>query len=184
MRTRTIICVAACLQLAAGVSAVASESPYAGQQTRDIKSMSADDIEGYLAGKGMGLARAAELNGYAGPAHVIELATQLQLTAEQRAQTESLHAAMAAKAAALGRALVEEERKLDRLFAQKTVTQESLAGTLQQIGTLQGRVRGAHLEAHLAQARILTPEQNARYAQLRGYAQASPHSGSGKEHKH
>ena len=40
----------------------------------DIKSLSQDDQSALLAGRGMGLARPAELNGYPGPAHVLELA--------------------------------------------------------------------------------------------------------------
>ena len=72
--------------------------PYAGQQSREIKSMSMQEVGDYLAGKGMGLAKAAELNGYPGPAHVIELAEQLALTTEQRAQTETLFKDMQAKA--------------------------------------------------------------------------------------
>ena len=43
--------------------------------------------------------------------------------------------------------------------------------------------RGAHLEAHLAQVEILTPEQNARYAQLRGYEGSGAHSGHSGQHK-
>ena len=58
-------------------------SPYAGQQARDIKALSPDEIQGYLTGQGMGLAKAAELNGYPGPLHVLELAAELKLTEEQ-----------------------------------------------------------------------------------------------------
>ncbi len=162
----------------------ATDSPYAGQEARDIKALSRDEIDGYLAGKGMGLAKAAELNGYAGPAHVLEMAAELRLTPEQKARTEALFAAMAAEATTLGRSLVDEERKLDRLFAQKAVTQESLPGVLAEIGALQGKLRAAHLQAHLKQVAILTDEQNARYAQLRGYDRAGDHSGHGPAHKH
>lgn len=158
-----------------------SASPYSGEQSREIKSLSPEDVDAYLAGKGMGLAKAAELNGYAGPAHVLELATQLDLTPGQRAATEALFTSMSSKASALGRALVEEERKLDQLFASKTVTPDLLARSLTEIGALQAQVRGAHLEAHLAQVKILTPEQNARYAQLRGYGGAAPPAGN---HQH
>ena len=37
------------------------------------------------AGRGMGLALAAELNGYPGPSHVLELADKLKLSAEDKA---------------------------------------------------------------------------------------------------
>jgi Spy/CpxP family protein refolding chaperone len=170
--------------LALSASAAPPASPYVGQEARDIKSLSPEDINAYLSGKGMGLAKTAELNGYAGPSHVLDLASQLTLTPEQRARTESLFASMASKATSLGRALVEEERKLDRLFATRAVTAELLASSLNEIGSLQAKVRGAHIEAHLAQVEILTPEQNARYAQLRSYGGAGAHTGHGGQHKH
>ena len=36
--------------------------PYAGQQERDIKSLTADEVKRYLSGSGMGFAKPAELN--------------------------------------------------------------------------------------------------------------------------
>src|SRR4051812_3345086 len=69
-------------------SAPASEpSPYAGQEQREIKSLSADEVKDYLAGKGMGMAKAAELNEYPGPLHVLQLASELNLSPEQKART-------------------------------------------------------------------------------------------------
>lgn len=161
-------------------SGVLAATPYAGQQARDIKALSADEVSALLAGKGMGFAKAAELNGFAGPAHVLELATELQLTDEQRVRTGALFAAMSASAIGAGRMLVDKERELDRLFATKAISPDRLAGELQQIGELQARVREVHLRAHLAQVEILTPEQNVRYGQLRGYA-AAPEQ---REHEH
>ena len=63
---------------------VYSQSPYMGQESREIKALSPQEISDYLLGRGMGLAKAAELNGYPGPAHVLELAVQLEITSEQR----------------------------------------------------------------------------------------------------
>lgn len=51
-----------------------AQTPYAGMQTRPIKALSDEQIADLQAGRGMGLALAAELNGYPGPAHVLELA--------------------------------------------------------------------------------------------------------------
>ena len=87
MLKTAIAITAACLVTA--VSA-ASMSPYAGQESRDIKALSAEDVQGYVSGKGMGLAKAAELNGYPGPSHVLGLATELALTPEQTQQTRVL----------------------------------------------------------------------------------------------
>lgn len=157
-------------------------SAYAGQEDRAIKALSADEVQNLLSGKGMGLARAAELNGYAGPAHVLELGTALALTPEQQAQTQALFTAMERKAMPLGLALVEAERKLDQLFADKAITPELLTQSLDDIGALQAQVRGAHLQAHIAQHTILTAAQTARYAQLRGYSSTSTGAPQARPH--
>ncbi|MDL1878575.1 hypothetical protein FBQ85_25940, partial [Cytophagia bacterium CHB2] len=63
--------------LAAPALAQHQHSPYAGEESREIKSLSPQEIRMYLEGHGMGLAKAAELNHYPGPRHVMELAKQL-----------------------------------------------------------------------------------------------------------
>jgi Spy/CpxP family protein refolding chaperone len=156
-------------------------SPYAGQQDRDIKALSPDEVRDYLDGKGMGLARAAELNGYPGPMHVLDLAGPLALSAEQRASTQALFESMRSRAIEAGRALVEAERELDALFRQRTINEAQLAQALARIGERQAQVRRVHLEAHLAQTALLTPAQVQRYAELRGYAQDAAH---GNAHQH
>jgi Spy/CpxP family protein refolding chaperone len=160
-----------------------STSPYVGQETRDIKALAPEDIDAYLSGKGMGLAKAAELNGYPGPAHVLAMADELQLSPRQKQRTEALFSGMEAKAIALGHALVAQEHELDEQFASKRITQESLAVLLRSIGELQARVRGAHLQAHLSQLAILTPSQVAKYQELRGYMGANEHQGN-HQHSH
>jgi len=47
------------------------QQPYAGQEKRQISSLSQQDVDDLLGGKGWGLAKPAELNGYPGPAHEI-----------------------------------------------------------------------------------------------------------------
>lgn len=169
MDRRTTILLA--VALLAGVAAAQQvPQPYAGQQERQIKALSASEIDDYLAGNGMGLARAAELNGYPGPRHVLDLSGQLGLSAAQQSRTESLFRAMQDEARDIGRVLVASERELDQLFATGAVTEEAMSRKLHDIGELQARLRTVHLKAHLEQARVLTSTQNARYAQLRGYA--------------
>jgi hypothetical protein len=59
---RTLLwCVLALLSWSTGAQ---SQSPYVGQEFREIKALSPQEISDYLSGKGMGLAKAAELNGY------------------------------------------------------------------------------------------------------------------------
>jgi len=160
-----------------------STSPYAGQDTRDIKALAPEDVDAYLSGKGMGLAKAAELNGYPGPAHVLAMASELDLSPNQKQRTEALFTSMEAKATALGHALIEQERQLDQQFASKTATQGSVAAKLQRIGDLQAKIRETHLQAHLAQLEILTPFQVAKYQELRGYTGATTHQGN-PQHSH
>ena len=85
MKTALLVCMTIGLNFASAALAEAPVSPYVGQEVRAIKSLSPEDVDAYLSGKGAGLARAAELNGYAGPRHVLELASELVLTVRQRA---------------------------------------------------------------------------------------------------
>jgi Spy/CpxP family protein refolding chaperone len=91
---------------------------------------------------------------------------------------------MQAKASALGKSLIDAERELDTMFATRRATPEGLAAQLETLGKLQAQVRGAHLEAHLVQAQILSPEQVAQYVTLRGYSSAHPSGPQTGPHKH
>jgi hypothetical protein len=71
------------------------ESPYRAHQAAG-SSLSAKELADLEAGNGMGLARAAELNGYPGPRHVLDAANdgKLTLTAAQREAVEEVFASM------------------------------------------------------------------------------------------
>lgn len=155
--------------LASPVGAAPS-STYVGQETRDIKALPETEIADYLAGRGMGFAKAAELNHYPGPRHVLELTAELSLSAEQRKQVEDIHAIMQSQAIRIGERIVAKERELDQLFAAGKISQRSLSDTVTEIARLQGELRNVHLQAHLAVRPILTAHQIARYDSLRGYA--------------
>ena len=148
-------------------------SPYAGQQSREIKALSPAQTADLLAGKGMELAKAAELNGYPGPMHTLELAAQLDLSAEQKQASEALMTRHKAEARELGAQLVQAERALDLAFSSHQVDTARLAAHTENIGRLQALLRKSHLETHLQQTALLKPEQIARYAQLRGYTGAA-----------
>ena len=153
-------------------------SPYVGQTSRTIKALSDEEVSDYLSGKGMGFAKAAELNGYPGPLHVLELSEQLGLSAAQKERTEAIFARMLDRAKATGKLLVEEERKLDELFAARTISPSVLHQTLDAIASLQRQVREIHLQAHLEEAEVLNEAQALQYWHLRGYA------GGSMEHSH
>lgn len=138
-------------------------SPYAGQQSREIKALSPKEIDDLVQGRGMGLAKPAELNHYPGPLHALELAGDLQLSTEQRNSLEASKARMSAQAKALGAEILDLERNLDAAFAQRTIDQLRLSELTAQIGAKQGMLRAVHLEAHIETASLLTPEQISRY---------------------
>ncbi len=161
--------------LAAVVAAVAmaqAPSPYAGFGGRPIKAVSPDEEADLAAGRGMGLALAAELNGFPGPMHVLELAEALGLTAEQRAASAALVAPMRARAQALGRDILAAEAELDRRFAAAAIDAEAVRALTARIAALRGELRAVHLETHIVQRALLRPEQVAHYAALRGYGAA------------
>ena len=156
-------------------AAAAAASPYAGLEIREIKALSPEQIEDLKAGRGMGLALAAELNGYPGPVHVIELATSLALTEAQQAIVEGLHAAMKAETVPLGEQVIAAEAELDRQFREHSVTPASLAAAVATISQLQGELRAAHLGYHLRTIDVLTPQQIELYNELRGYRGEGSH---------
>lgn len=151
-----------------------SQRPYAGMQTRAIKALSDHQIADLKAGRGMGLALPAELNGYPGPVHVLELADQLGLTADQKSRIQNLFDAMKAEAVPLGAKLLDQEAALDRQFASHAITAETLKSEAAQIGVTQALLRNTHLKYHLQTAQILTPDQMQRYSALRGYGSTAP----------
>lgn len=173
---RTLITAALLIATAAAHAGEASTSAYAGQEARTIKALSTEDIEALRTGQGMGFAKAAELNGYPGPAHVLALAEQLQLTPEQLSKTRDIEAAMRARAKTLGAALLDAEAQLDALFASKQIDDRALTASVQRIGELQSELRRTHLEAHLEQTALLSTAQTARYIELRGYGHPQDHT--------
>jgi hypothetical protein len=149
------------------------QAPYACLERRHVKALSDEQIADLRAGRGMGLALAAELNGYPGPLHVLEYASTLVLSAEQRARVQALYEAMKAEAVPLGERLIAEEADLDRQFADRTITADSLDRATAGIGRTQAALRAAHLRYHLTMMDVLTPAQIGRYVELRGYASGS-----------
>ena len=146
-----------------------SESPYAGEEQRPIKSMSPERIEGLEAGRGLGYAKAAELNGYPGPMHVLELADDLDIDADQVRRTEALFETIRERAGALGRDLIAVEAELEEAFSEGSITRERLVELVSRSANIEGQIRLVHLQAHLAQLDLLDDEQVVEYMRLRGY---------------
>lgn len=164
------VCAVLASALIASAGQHAPPRPYAGFESRTIKALSPQDIADLEAGRGMGLALAAELNGWPGPLHVIENADALALTVAQREGVRAQFEAMKAETIPLGKRLIALEADLDRRFAERTITPGDLDGALAEIGRTEGALRAAHLKRHLETASLLSADQIRRYAELRGYA--------------
>jgi hypothetical protein len=156
----------AALTLLPALASAQSHQPYAGLEARPTKALSREQI----AGRGMELALAAELNGYPGPLHVLEHAEQLTLSADQRERIQKLFSDMKGEAVPLGEKLVAREADLDRQFVSRSISPQNLSIATAAIGATQGALRAAHLKYHLLTLDILSTQQVARYAELRGYA--------------
>ncbi|MEC4722124.1 Spy/CpxP family protein refolding chaperone [Noviherbaspirillum sp. CPCC 100848] len=144
-------------------------SVYAGMENRAIKALSKQQIDDIRAGKGMSLALPAELNGYPGPLHALELADALDLSEEQKIKIQELFAQMQMEAKRLGEQLITQEYELDRLFKDRKATLESVQQLAAKAALAHAELRTAHLNYHLKMTEVLTAKQVAKYNQLRGY---------------
>jgi hypothetical protein len=149
--------------------AVAADATYAGQQNSPIKSLPEQEVAALLAGQGPGLAKAAELNGYPGPGHVLELATALHLTDSQLRATEALMSEHRARARELGSELVAAESELDQLFQNRLAVPDRVDRATEKIAMLQTRLRAEHPKTHLAQSGLLDSQQTHLCQTLCGY---------------
>ena len=145
------------------------KSNYTGEVDRAIKSLSTNDIEDLTLGNGMGLAKAAELNGYPGPKHVLEMQEELFLEKEQLISIEQIFEEMRLQAQSQGQILISLEKSLNDYFGNTTITNGTLKTTLNKISEAKSNLRYAHLSAHVKTTAILSESQIKKYNQLRGY---------------
>jgi Spy/CpxP family protein refolding chaperone len=162
----------------------AQPSPYVGFETREVKTLSTDRQEGLKQGRGLGYALAAEMNGLPGPMHVLELADQLGLDAEQKQRTTTIYNKMRRDAVVAGEALIAAEAHLDRMFAQRNATPDRVEAQTSVAAAQEARLRAIHLNAHLAMMDVLKPEQVESYGRLRGYAGGAEPPGGQQGHGH
>lgn len=165
--------------LPAAVATATTDQPYAGLEGRDIAGLSPADIDDLLAGRGWGFALPAELNGYPGPAHVLEAADELALTPEQRAAIEEIFDRMNAEARALGADYVAAEAALSAAFADGSIDAEALTALTADAARIEAALRATHLAAHLEVTPLLTRHQIMTYNRLRGYGTGGGHAGVG-----
>ena len=148
-------------------------SKYTGQENRIIKSLSPEDIESLQTGTGDafgGMAKLAELNGYPGPRHVLDLANELELNNKQKANISTIYDNMKKKAVDLGQEILNIEKIANEGFMNKTITDYQMKQLIFKSSQIYGQLRYTHLITHLKILDILTPEQVNLYNNLRGYS--------------
>jgi hypothetical protein len=174
MRLR-LICVAVLSMIGSAMASDGLTSPYRDSTARDIRALTQREIEDLRAGRGMGLARAAELNSYPGPRHVLDAmqAGQLHLTPVQDRTIQVLFDGMSREAQRLGALILTEEQNLEVEFRAGRITEADLLARVARIAALQGQLRAVHLKTHLETRAALTEQQVQHYNELRGYAAGS-----------
>jgi len=100
-------------------------SPYRDQLLTEIRGLTEKEISDLREARGMGLARAAELNGYPGPRHLLdaEREGQLHLTSDQLRTVTELFDAMARDARRVGERLLGQERDLEQELRTGTIAE-------------------------------------------------------------
>jgi len=186
MRRRLVLGTIAVSILCSGVaySQTGQGSTYAGQEQREIKSLSPDDISELRRGGGWGFAKAAELNGVPGPLHLLELKDRIPLTPAQATKVSAIYESMRSGAVRQGERLIELERRLEGFFRTRAISGTRLRALLTEIAEVRGDLRYTHLSAHLAVSAFLTEKQVARYNTLRGYGNHSRSGASGRAGPH
>ncbi|HEV8439935.1 MAG TPA: hypothetical protein VGT40_17735 [Methylomirabilota bacterium] len=182
MRTVTAVAI---LLLVAGPAFAQDRliSPYRHQAETGLRGLDQREIAELKAGNGMGLARAAELNSYPGPRHVLDAvaAGKLMASAEQIQRVQRVFDEMQNDARRVGAQILEREQQLEMGFQTASITESDLRERVTRIAALQGELRAIHLAAHLATRAILSDSQVARYNELRGYTTGSADR---QEHQH
>jgi hypothetical protein len=161
------------LAITGPVHAEDTAPPHGDQVIRGLTDREVSDLR---QGTGMGRARAAELNGYPGPRHVLDLAQagQLALTPEQTRTAQLLFDGMAREARRLGDLILREERSLEAEFRSGRIGEADLRARALRIAALEGELRAVHLRAHVEMRAALSAPEIQQYNALRGYGAAPP----------
>jgi hypothetical protein len=154
---------------AAALAQSPGHAPYAGMEERPIKSLSEADLDELRRGGGWGLALPAELNGFPGPTHLLELRDEIGLSAGQVAAVRAIFEAMQAEAQDAGERLIAAEEAIERAFREGRVEADDLRSLLAEAEAVRAELRFIHLSRHLSTRPLLTAEQVTRYNALRGY---------------
>lgn len=121
------------------------------------------DKESLENSEGAGMGMYADLNGYPGPKHILDMQEKLNLSEEQLKDIQSIFEAMKENAKTKGDAIIAGEIALEKLFSSGKATEAETKKLSREIGALRGELRAVHLVAHVQAKQILTEEQVVTY---------------------
>lgn len=125
------------------------------------------DKESLEKSEGAGMAFYADINGYPGPKHVLEMQEALKLTDDQFKDISAIIDEMRENARAMGVLIIAKEQELESSFRQGKASESHTKQLATEIGSLRGALRSVHLTAHIQARSVLTKEQIATYMALR-----------------
>lgn len=174
MSTRIALAVVSIATLAWSPSEIRAQhehgrSPYAEMAIDEATSLPSEEVARLGAGEGMGMALPAEINGYPGPAHTLEMADRLELGPGQRSSLEDVRRRMTEAAVAKGAEILAAEAELTELFKSERAGRTELETLSLVVGRLRAELRAIHLAAHVETRALLSEEQILLYRKHRGY---------------
>ncbi len=124
------------------------------------------DREVLLKGEGSSEMKSIESYGYPDPVRVLQFATTLNITTDQKRALQLIIDEMKTRSKELGQQIVRVESELDGAFRSGMVSDRSARDDAEQIGRMRGRLRGVYLAAFLGARRVLTSSQIDMYKKL------------------
>lgn len=122
------------------------------------------------------MAKSAELNGIPGPAHLLELKKEINLSELQIEKIETIWSEMNRSAKRYGQNYLSIEEKIENFFRHQQQDTAVLQGLLSESSFYLAKLRETQLNAHLKVRPLLSEQQVMQYNHLRGYASKSEHN--------
>ena len=144
-------------------------SPYAGEESRVVKSLSAEDVAELRRGGGWGLARRRSSTACRGRSTCWSSRTRSRSLASRWPRLPRSMNECARRRLRKARISLPPSGHSTTRFATERSRRKAFGKMLAAIASSRARLRFVHLSAHLETPALLTHEQIARYDALRGY---------------
>lgn len=133
-----------------------------------IRSLPGRDIVALAGGEGGGLAKIADLNGYPGPRHVLDMDAHLNLTTRQREQLRQVMSTMEADAKEVATRYLSALAQLEEDTRQGSLSGDQFLKRYRAVEALRTELGAVHLITHFKTKDLLTPAQVATYYKPQG----------------